>query len=59
MMKQLKSLMLLLLVTASLNCAPTQEEVDMLIARATAAREKAYCPYSKFQVGAAVLTTYG
>lgn len=33
--------------------------VEQLIAEARAAREKAYAPYSKFKVGAAVLTRDG
>ncbi len=35
------------------------DKMDELVSRATAAREKAYCPYSGFAVGAAVLTPDG
>ena len=33
-----------------------QKQIDDLVARAIAARQNAYAPYSKFKVGAAVLT---
>ncbi len=33
-----------------------QKQIDDLIGRAVASRKKAYAPYSKFSVGAAVLT---
>jgi len=35
------------------------DRMNELISRATAARENAYCPYSGFAVGAAVLTADG
>ncbi|MDP9373002.1 MAG: cytidine deaminase [Chloroflexota bacterium] len=38
--------------------ALTPEE-DALVAAALAARQRAYAPYSRFQVGAAILTTAG
>lgn len=34
-------------------------ELEDLVAQARAARERAYCPYSHFAVGAAVLTSQG
>ena len=34
-----------------------QQQIDDLIERAVSARQNAYAPYSKFKVGAAVLTT--
>ena len=34
-----------------------QQKIDDLIERAVSARQNAYAPYSKFKVGAAVLTT--
>lgn len=37
----------------------TDEEVERLIDASLAARLNAYCPYSKFQVGAALLTKDG
>ena len=33
------------------------EELQDLVKRASEAKTKAYCPYSKFPVGAALLTT--
>ncbi len=36
-----------------------QKQIDDLVDRAVAARENAYAPYSKFRVGAAVLTAQG
>ncbi|XP_063243441.1 cytidine deaminase-like isoform X2 [Bacillus rossius redtenbacheri] len=35
------------------------EDVQALVRAALAARQRAYCPYSRFQVGAALLTTDG
>lgn len=37
----------------------TQAQIDELVAAAAAARENAYAPYSRFKVGAAVLTEDG
>jgi cytidine deaminase len=37
----------------------TQVDYDLLLQRAWSAREKAYAPYSKFAVGAALLTASG
>ena len=37
----------------------TQETIDMLLDRATEARAHAYAPYSKYRVGAALLTADG
>lgn len=37
----------------------TKSELQNLVAQALAARERAYCPYSHFAVGAAVLTSGG
>ena len=37
----------------------TQETIDMLLDRATEARDHSYAPYSKYNVGAALLTTDG
>ena len=34
----------------------SQETVEMLIRRSQEAKKQAYCPYSKFRVGAALLT---
>lgn len=36
-----------------------EQTVDMLVCSALAAREKSYCPYSGFAVGAALLTDTG
>ena len=37
----------------------TRPDYSDLVARAREARERAYCPYSRFAVGAAVLTSSG
>lgn len=39
--------------------AQTEEKISELIQAAAKAKESAYCPYSHFQVGAAVLCTDG
>lgn len=36
-----------------------KKTIDMLVKRALEAREKSYCPYSNFAVGAALLTSDG
>ncbi|KAI5292918.1 hypothetical protein KEM52_005966 [Ascosphaera acerosa] len=38
---------------------PTEEELRTLFAKAVDAKEHAYCPYSKFRVGACLLTESG
>lgn len=38
---------------------PSERDLDRLRAAAVAASEQAYCPYSQFRVGAAVLTDSG
>lgn len=42
-----------------MDCGLTLDEVEALVKRATEAKETSYSPYSKFRVGAAVLTTSG
>ncbi|RDW64288.1 cytidine deaminase [Aspergillus mulundensis] len=37
----------------------TAQEIELLSSKANAAKEAAYCPYSKFRVGAALLTESG
>ncbi|KAL3432536.1 cytidine deaminase-like protein [Aspergillus tetrazonus] len=37
----------------------TAEEIELLASKANAAKGAAYCPYSKFRVGAALLTQSG
>ncbi|KAL4783875.1 cytidine deaminase-like protein [Aspergillus varians] len=37
----------------------TTQEIELLSSKANAAKEAAYCPYSKFRVGAALLTQSG
>ena len=44
---------------AASNRAITTAEEEALLAAALAARRRAYAPYSKFRVGAAVLTSRG
>ncbi|KAK9851297.1 APOBEC/CMP deaminase [Penicillium brevicompactum] len=39
--------------------AVTSQELEVLSTKAIAAKATAYCPYSKFQVGACILTTSG
>ncbi|KAL5333602.1 cytidine deaminase-like protein [Aspergillus crustosus] len=44
---------------ASSASALSTEEIETLSSKANAAKEAAYCPYSKFRVGAALLTESG
>ena len=37
----------------------TAQELEILSTKAISAKEAAYCPYSKFRVGACILTTSG
>lgn len=37
----------------------TTQELDTLASKAIAAKDVAYCPYSKFRVGACILTSSG
>lgn len=46
----------LLLISMSDSQDLTQQQRDLLIQNAFKARDNAYCPYSKFRVGAAFLT---
>ncbi|KAL3456673.1 mitochondrial carrier domain-containing protein [Aspergillus heterothallicus] len=39
--------------------APTHQEIEILSSKAQAAKAAAYCPYSKFRVGACILTESG
>lgn len=58
---KLKNLILLLLSSISISNAQFNVNYDYqnLIEKAKQAREKAYCPYSNFKVGAAILTKTG
>ena len=44
---------------AQITRTPTSEEQEALVAAAMAARRHAYAPYSRFRVGAALLTSAG
>lgn len=37
----------------------TEQQFSTLLTRSAAAKSKAYCPYSKFRVGASILTANG
>ena len=59
-MKSLKYFFLLSLLTVNLNSAALeQDQIDSLIKAATDVRGNSYFPYSKFKVGAAILTKSG
>ncbi len=59
-MESLKYLFLLSLLTVNLNSAALeQDQIDSLIDAAKDARKNSYSPYSKFKVGAAILTKSG
>ncbi|KAJ5715773.1 uncharacterized protein N7483_012954 [Penicillium malachiteum] len=44
---------------APIDTPITAQELEILSTKAIAAKEAAYCPYSKFRVGACILTTSG
>ena len=47
-------------LSSKLDCKPlTEEEIETLLRSAVAAREHSYSPYSKFPVGAALLSESG
>ncbi|KAJ5909190.1 Cytidine deaminase [Penicillium taxi] len=44
---------------APINSPVTAQELQILSTKAISAKDSAYCPYSKFQVGACILTSSG
>lgn len=44
---------------APISPAVSAQELEILSTKAISAKEAAYCPYSKFRVGACILTTSG
>lgn len=46
-------------MTSETGAQPTEEQIEALLQAAWAARRNAYAPYSRFRVGAAILTTAG
>ena len=63
-MKSLKYFFALSLLTLNLNSVVLEQDqintlINTLIETAKDVRKNAYCPYSKFQVGAAILTKSG